>query len=362
MIDKTQLMDLRRRVSAYTPPVLSLYVDQYPHAAENVPHAVEARVKNTLDRLDGVPRELKKRVLTYFHGRPVHGRALVLFADRERLDTMELDVQFLNDESRDQVIAYWGEPYLTPLLVAVDEFAPYGVLVAENGTARVLEVSLGSVEVLLENPAVRKAELPEAFAVTQQPAPEVELLSPKEQGRRIQEVLEQRHLERVIVVGTVNAARDLMSWLPEAVRKRVVAVMPNLPRDHASPEEILAHVSPRIREIEREKERALLEVIRERGIWGLDACLHALQEGRLHTVAYPKALHQEAFYAPQSNYVTLSRDEARELEDGRVEKVDLAAKLPSLVADWGARLEFMGGEAERELIENMGGMAGLPRW
>lgn len=362
MIDKSHVRELRSRVSAYQRPVLSLYVDMYPNAAENVPQAVHARVKNTLSNLSDVPPAIVERVLERFRGRPPDGRALALFADAERLDTIEIDARFLDDSGSDRVAAHWGKPYLAPLLVGIDEHEPYAVLMAERGTVRVLEVVMGGIEEILAEPNVRYVETPVVLSAREQEGEVPEYLSLKEQGRRIQELIEERDIARVIVIGATPAARGVLSWLPAAVKERVVAVLPGIPEEPAPAPKVLEHVRETIAKTERDQECELLSLIQERGISGVAECLRALQEGRLYKVAYPQALHQDVFCDTRTNYVTLREEDARALSRDGLVTVDLAQKLPSLVEAWGASVEFVGGDAERKLVEELGGMGGLTRW
>ncbi len=45
-----------------------------------------------------------------------------------------------------------------------------------------------------------------------------------------------------------------------------------------------------------------------------------------------------------------------------LQEVALRTVIGNLVADFGARLEFVHGEAEQRLLTKFGGLAGLPRW
>ena len=362
MIDKNEVRGLRQRLRAYDRPLLSLYVDMYPSAGENVARAVHTRVKNTLSDLDGLPSSISQRVIGHFVSRPPNGRAVVLFADEQHTELMELQANFLDDSHRDHVAAHWGAPYFTPLLRGMDEHQPYAVLVTEGGSVRLFEVAMGEIEELLSEPAVRMVETPNALNQKNQDGGEVpEYLSLKEQGRRIEQIVQSRGIERLLLMGPVRSAREVLSWLPSALSELVVAVLPDVPQTPAPAREVLRLVSAKIHEVERQNELDLLTLIQERGIVGIDACLRALQEGRLHTVAYPEKLHQDVFCDTETNYVSTSEDGALPGR-GRVVRVDLAKKLPSLVASWGARLEFVGGDGKSTLIDKLGGMGGLARW
>src|SRR5690606_23663075 len=125
---------------------------------------------------------------------------------------------------------------------------------------------------------------------------------------------------------------------------------------------ILELVQPKISELEAQRDAQLLDSIAERGVRGLNECLEALQEGRLHQLAVPRSLSQTAYMDPQTEYVSAQRKRAAALSDEAVEKVELSALLPELAQRWGANIQFVSGQAEPRVLEEFGGLGGLARW
>ncbi|MCG5053058.1 MAG: hypothetical protein KA712_08880 [Myxococcales bacterium] len=404
MIGKRQILDLQERLARYEPPVLSLYATVNPARPEVTPQAVLIRVKNALKRTPGLPEAMVSRVLTFFSGRTLGSRSLVLFADDKRMDALEFEVEFLNDTSTDAVEIHFGEPYFTPLLVAADRFEPYLIVHADRDRLRTFELHMGQIEELWsasrdtiaeEEDSLEPSQRRMSAGLSRSGGPDARSPSTagvarsgpdfladrggaadqlaREHVRRAQErfykgnverlsqAIEERAIGRVILMGPGRDPHVLLAQLPTTLSELVVAVLPSLSSANGAPREVLERVRDKVEEVEAEKEIDLLSRIRERGLWGLDECLAALQQGRLHTVAVPGDLHQDVYLDPHTRFVSLGESTAKALADDP-KKADLADLLPDLARAGGARLEFMHEEAQRRLIEEFGGMAGLRRW
>jgi len=83
--------------------------------------------------------------------------------------------------------------------------------------------------------------------------------------------------------------------------------------------------------------------------------------GRVQLWVLPWAMDLKVWRCPQDGFVAASRETAAEL-CARPEEVALRDHVWTLAGDYGADLEFVRGEAERRLLEEMGGMAAVPRW
>lgn len=384
MIDKRDINELRQRLGMYRQPMLSLYATVNPADPDINPQAVFVKVKNTLKELNGVSPKVVERVLDYFAGRAHDSRSVAVFADTERLDTIELEVDLLSDASNDHLEARWGEPYLTPLLVALDQNHRYGITFVDRDRLRFFQVHMGEIEELLteHRPQLADEDDDQVQSNRQEPlgylpsrgGAEPQLAQEhikdhqrtfyKEMAGRMREVMDGNEIRHLVLMGPEADTHALLAALPQQLAGLVVSLVAGPSSPKASAHEIFERVRPTLQELGNQERAALLDQIRERGIWGLDACLHALQEGRLYTVAVPEALHQEVYIETGSSYVSLDEDECKGLitNGGEVEKVDLADKLPELAESWGARIEFIRGDAEQRLIEEFGGMGGLKRW
>jgi peptide subunit release factor 1 (eRF1) len=114
--------------------------------------------------------------------------------------------------------------------------------------------------------------------------------------------------------------------------------------------------------VEAEHQGALLDRIRESGVWGMQQTLSLLQEHRIQTLVVPWNLDQRV-QRDQDGRVSVAGPADRELEPGETsEDVALLEVLPGLVEQSGARLEFVEGANEVRLNDEFGGMAGVTRW
>lgn len=383
MIDKRHINELRGRLSQYRNPMLSLYATVNPAHPDINPQAVYVKVKNTLKQLGDVSPAVTEKVLDYFEGRAHDSRSVAVFADQDSFEAVELEVELLDDQD-DHLEARWGEPYLTPLFMAMDQQHRYGVVFVDRDHLRFFHVYMGQIEELIteDRPQLAEEDADQIQSNRQEAVPyipsrggaEVQLAQEhikdhqrtfyKDMTGPLREAMAANDIKQLVLMGPDGDTHGLLAAMPKELAGRVAAVTAGPTSPKASAHEILERVRPTLSELADRERTELLDQIRERGVWGLDACLHALQEGRLHVVAVPEALHQEVYMETESNYVSLDEDECKKLvsNGGTVEKIDLAEKLPELAETWGARIEFIRGDAENRLVQEFGGMAGLKRW
>jgi peptide subunit release factor 1 (eRF1) len=383
VIDKRHINELRARLGQYRNPMLSLYATVNPAHPDINPQAVYVKVKNTLKQLGDVSPAVVEKVLDFFEGRAHDSRSIAVFADQDRFETFELEIELPGD-SGDHLEARWGEPYLTPLLMAMDQQHRYGVVFVDRDHLRFFQVYAGQIEELITEERPQLAEEDDdQIQSNKQARPEyvparggaeVQLAQEhikdhqrtfyKDMAGPLREAMAEHDIKQLVFMGPDGDTHGLLAAMPRELAGRVAMIAAGPSSSKASAHEILERIRPTLEELADRERTELLDQIRERGVWGLDACLHALQEGRLHVVAVPGALHQEVYLETESNYVSLDEDECKRLvsNGGTVEKVDLAEKLPGLAETWGARLEFIRGDAEDRLVEEFGGMAGLKRW
>jgi hypothetical protein len=135
----TLIQDLQAAFSDSSTPVLSLYADINPARPENAGRAWVRRIKNTLKELlesgESKPdNSLCEQVLALLEQERPSARTLVLFASRNPagkpvLHRIDLQVELpVVDLAHGRVEARWGEPYLTPLFFAFDEYERGGSL------------------------------------------------------------------------------------------------------------------------------------------------------------------------------------------------------------------------------------------
>jgi peptide subunit release factor 1 (eRF1) len=372
-------------IAPYPPPVLSLYLDVNPANPDNARKAYVLRAREVLAQ-QGVPKEYAQEILTRLKLEHVipQGRTLVVFAggDHQALfESFYLQTEIPLLELRNGAVARWGVPYVTPLLVALDEQERYGVIYLDQERWRYFEVYLGEIEELQDafravNPEAWR-DLTEGQTGTPPGVParggagkdkfnrRLEAWTQrfyKEVAELLKQTVAERSPQRLILIGPFERLQAFEEVLPTAIRGLIVDRLPPPPHPALPASEVLALVMPSIERAEREHERRLLAELRERGIHGVEAVLDALQAGRLYVLAVPWRLDQTVYRCQKSGLLVATEASAAMLcPDEPLTEVLFKDILPELAAQHGVKLEFVRGEAEAALNE-LGGMAGLPRW
>lgn len=385
MLGKEQIVQLRDTVGSYPEPVLSLYAQVNPAVADNHPHAIALRVKETLRRL-GVPLKLRQSVTSRFRQQVMQTKTLVLFADETRVDSLGLEVELpVVHQKSGHLEARWGKAYFTPLMLALDEYARYGVWFVDQDRWRFFEVFLG--ESNEREQAFRALSPAEQDEWKTSPPRSPEWLATRggcardnadwhlhELTRRFFEEsvdsvsrhVAARDIGRLILMGQKHHLSLLEKQLPRALGERVVDRV--MPLEHAefSAAQVLAKIKPRLDAIEAEAETSLLNRVQEKGHWGLSDCLKDLQAGRLHTVIVPWDEKGHVWLNTSTGTleapINAAGEPPQEPDQGVWRKKNLMELLPELVLDHGARLEFVRGERAKRLLTEFDGMAGLRRW
>ncbi len=394
MIGKEEVRRIKESLKDLKTPALSLYLDINPAKPDNAGKAYALRAKDAMKAL-AVPEALAEKVLELLQHEVIQAKTLALFADQERLELLPLQVElplvravktaFVDEKTSrlltDGALAHYGEPFLLPLVYALDEYERYGVVYVDQERWRVFEVFLGEI-----------AEVKDAFLALDTEA--WRRLSLDAPGRRFnlggiarggagQDLfakrlaaweerfykalahelvrhVEERGFTRLLLMGPEEHTKLFPGYLPKRLKEKVVAELPSLPHPGASPGEVLKRLEPVLEEVERQAEVRLLEELEEaypKAAFGPEV-LARVQEGRVELWVLPWHLEREV-YACDGLYLA---EEAQALAYCQnPEKKPLAVVLPELAAGYAARLEFVRGEAERRLLER-GGMAALLRW
>jgi len=394
MIGKEEVRRIKESLKDLKTPALSLYLDINPAKPDNAGRAYALRAKDAMKAL-AVPEALAEKVLELLQHEVIQAKTLALFADEARMELFPLQVElplvravktaFVDEKTSrlltDGALAHYGEPFLLPLVYALDEYERYGVVYVDQERWRVFEVFLGEI-----------AEVKDAFLALDTEA--WRRLSLDAPGRRFnlggiarggagQDLfakrlaaweerfykalahelvrhVEERGFTRLLLMGPEEHTKLFLGYLPKRLKEKVVAELPSLPHPGASPGEVLKRLEPVLEEVERQAEVRLLEELEEaypKAAFGPEV-LARVQEGRVELWVLPWHLEKEV-YACDGLYLA---EEAQALAYCQnPEKKPLAVVLPELAAGYAAKLEFVRGEAERRLLER-GGMAALLRW
>lgn len=382
MLRKDDIHFVKETIAPYSSPLLSLYVDVNPSNPDNARRAWLVRAKNTIKSLQ-IPRDIaNKAIETLEFDRP-DARTYALFVAQNlvRIYVLQVDLPVV-DLAHGRVEARWGEPFVFPLEYVLDEYERYGVVFVDQVKWRLYELFLGDIEectdAFLElgsGGQSRKLEKRPAARVT----PGVELRGGaegdhyarhidavvhrfyKRAAHLLAKLVETSHIDRLIFMGPHEDTHLFEQCLPRALRQRTAGHIPSLPNPQASAGEVLKRVTPFVAESRQARELALLQDLRERGMWG-PRILEALQMGRLHLLVAPWSLNARVLRCA-GGLVVEDQRAAEAFCPGQIaQEVALRDVLADLATAHGARLEFVQGQAEARLLGEFGGLAGLPRW
>ena len=368
-----QPQDLRQAMTSLAGmpgPLLSAYLSVNADIPENQRRAYLLRLRDAMDD-EGVPEGLRQRVRDYLEDETHPGaRTLAIFADEDDLfEIYRLQVD-VPESFR------WGDPYVAPLSLVLDENEPYGAAVLDAERFRYFVVSpLGSAHGEEE---MKVNGFREVDVHPSEPYPrggtdfepesrrtEAHVHSfYKELGELTREVTFREGVQRLILAGPKERTAEFRRTLPNELHDRVVA---EEHLDLGSPEGELLDRLEAVRErAEHERQKELLDEIRERGVRGLDETVAALQEeNRVYHLAALWELEVEMRWCDNDQLAI--RDVTREecpFCGQKTRMRPLKDILVDLSTARGARLDFMLGENENTdtLRDEFGGIAGLTRF
>jgi peptide subunit release factor 1 (eRF1) len=368
-----QAQDLRQTITSVAGrpgPVLSAYLSVNADIPENQRRAYLVRLRDAMND-EGVPEALKQRVREYTENEThPEARTLALFADEDGLfEIYRLQVD-VPESFR------WGDPYVAPLALVLDEYEPYGAAVLDAERFRYFVVSPISSAHAEEE--IKANGFREVDVHPSEPYPrggtDFEPASRrtqahihsfyKELGKLTRDVTFHEGVQRLILAGPRERTAEFRRTLPNELHDKVIA---EEHLDLGSPEGELLDRLEAVRErAEHERERELLDEIRESGVRGLDETVAALQEeNRVYHLAALWELEAEIRWCDNDQLAI--RDATREVCPfcGQKTRVrPLTDVLVDLAAARGARLDFVMGEDENTdtLRDEFGGIAGLTRF
>ncbi len=365
---------MKLRLRTFEGPVLSLYMRVHPGPERQREYNLRARA--AIEPL-GVPDSVVRKVLRVVESDRRAG-TLTIFASDSDLEVIPLSAELpLGDTSIGEVEAHWGEPYLAPLLLALEGRGRYGVIHLDDRVVRLFEVFLDEIE--LRNAFSRAPELTAGQPGDSAPARRAEARGRdsatrdrgerqrdesrqgfyREVGRQIRATLTHRSIDAVVLVGPDKHAADFLAVVPPEVSRRTNARLPALSRSDPSPAQVLEHVEPVIRGAEEKRSDELLDEARERGVCGADAALDALQEGRLATLLVAWDLDRRLLSSAATGRI---QSESAMASPALAEEIAPRLALPSLAWRYSTEVVFVDGVPGARLREELGGMAGLTRW
>ena len=367
-----QAQDLRQAVNEVAGregPILSAYINVDPGVSQNQEQAYEVRARNLMDE-SGVPEEVADRVRHELGQARPKARTMAIFADEGGM----LEVYRLQMALPETV--RWGEPNVSPLLLALDEQEPYGVALVDAENFRYFVVSR------VQGPSDEDAELKgsgyrEVDTAPGTPGPRGGMdRDPQGQrtehniaqfynelGGQIRDITFREGVKRLILAGPKERTSDLRSRLPQDVGERVVAEE-NVSLD-APDGDILDHLEQVRENSEHERAGELLAEIREGGVSGLQRTVEALQiENRVHHLAVLWDLEGEMRWSDDDQMAITDITQEQSPSGAPTRVRPLMDVLLDLAATRGARVDFLRGEDENAITlrDEFGGVSGLTRF
>lgn len=368
-----QARDLRRAIDTLAGregPMLSAYVSVNAAIPENQERAYLVRLRDAMNNA-GVPEGVQDSVRERLEGETHPGaRTLAVFADEGGFfEVYRLQVD-LPESSR------WGDPYVAPLTLVLDEHEAYGAVVVDAERFRYFVVSpLADSE---GNEQVRGNGFRELDVDPSQPYPrggmDQEPTSRRTEanvhkyfnqlGELTRDLTLREGVKRLILAGPSERTAEFRDLLPNEVKDRVVA------EEHldlsASEGEILDSLEEIRERAEYERAGELLAEIRESGVRGPGETIKALQEeNRVYHLAVLWDLDGEVRWSDADGLAIMDITQEKSPFSGEPTRVrPLTDILVELAAARGARLDFMRGENENTdtLRDEFGGIAGLIRF
>jgi peptide subunit release factor 1 (eRF1) len=352
--------------------LFSAYVSVNATIPENQGQAYLVRLRDAMND-EGVPEGLQSTVREYVEAETHPGaRTLAIFAAKDGLfEVYRLQVD-LPESFR------WGDPYVVPLTLVMDEYEPYGAVVVDAERFRYFVVSplarpdegaevkangFREVDLHPSQPYPRGGGSTDADPAGRKQESNIHRFY-KELGKLTRDLTFREGVRRLILAGPRERTTEFRRTLPQELQDRVVA---EEHVDLGAPEGELLDRLEAIRErAEHEREKELLAEIRERGVSGLDETIAALQEeNRVYHLVVPWELEGETRWC-DNDQLAIRDITAEECPFcGQKTRVrPLTDVLVYLAAARGARLDFMLGENENTatLRDEFGGVAGLTRF
>ncbi len=291
----TQAEDVRRlneRLAGHQGPVLSVYLSVNARHPENQGQAYKVRLKDALQEME-VPEDLAGRIRESVEEevRP-RARSLIFFVAPDGFfERYDLQVD-LPDAFR------FGEPYVAPLVLAVDEHERYGVAIVEAEEFRffvsepviIPEEGRGAAP---ESGFFREVDMkPHGMypvsggSTDMDPAGRTQQTNLrrffKEAAELTRKLMFQDNVRHLIIAGPKQRTAVFRGELPQEVKDRVIAEE-NIPAE--APEKGFFDRLEAVHErAENERKADLIAQARENGVRGVRDTIEALQEGRVYHV------------------------------------------------------------------------------
>ena len=362
-----ELLALKERVVGYPTPLLSVYLSVNPAHPENRAKAYVLRLKEALKAVE-TPEDLSERVLAYVDAEQPRARTLALFASPDGIfERYRLRVD-LPERIR------WGEPYVAPLILALQQYEPYGVILLDAQKARLFVSAFGKMEEEVDAENIfstagwREITIsPSTAAPSGGAAKDVFEHRIEAQTLRFyrglaetaRDLIERFGLVRLILAGPEERTSTFARTLPRQIAEMVAATV-QLPLG-ASEQEVMQRVSGAEQSAQNMRQGELLTKARECGTSGLDETLKSLQEGRVHHVLVPCLTEDQVRWCDSCELASTDTEFCPYCGSGTRER-ELVVVVLELAEAHGTHMELVRDDNADVLRRDLGGLAGLVRY
>lgn len=274
--------------------------------------------------------------------------------------------------------AWWGRPNVHQLLWLLEEYRPYGVIIADQQKVRFLAVRLGEFEVYREFSGTidttdwQRQRLGSSHRgrAYQKGGNDLERFNSRymEQVRGfwrslhkpLAELITRYHVHRIVVAGNKSLLPEFTKTLPESISRNIVA---QVTMDaFISPTDAVKKISAEIEAWERRIEMGVVSQLLDfasvsnKAAIGLEPTLKYLQEGRAAKLVVVKDFDREVLKCAHCEEVVPDgTGGCRQCNASVLQKARMAMVLPKLVYRYNVPVEIVKGEAGVEL-EKSGGI------
>ena len=382
MIGKEVFDTVNTLVAQHEPPVLSLYLNT--NLSEQTPKQTLLQARAALEEAK-VPGQVVKTTLGRLESDRLvlSGRSLALFSCQDFFNAYPLQIELPLPDS--EVLAQWGDPLVSPFLLAMSEHRHYGVVLVNEENWLFYEVFMGEIELKArgqlelndENwrhlneskPAAAKGLAKRGGAgrdTYEKRKDDWKARFFKEATTQIEQHLRQNTIDRLLMIGQKSTQKRFEDEFSIQTKTLLTEPIYQTPKFDIAEGELLRLLEPQLDKLEQKRMLELLDKAREGRIWGVNATLEALQTGRLDTILAP--WHQQfelEFDVRQNQYVpalVFAMDYHSPHQVLERSSFQLFKALPALAIQQGSKVMFLRGEAEKILLSEFQGLAGLARW
>jgi hypothetical protein len=285
------------------------------------------------------------------------GAALFVSAEGELLEALHLPAAVEN------LFAVQAGPALAPLARMIEDYDHHCVAVLDNTRARLLSVYLNKVESEERYadetipPRTRGGGWSQA-RFQRHRAGHVQHFH-TELAEHLQRFVKRHGSDDVILFGTDEAIADLRRELSPALRERIRFVRSASP-DEPTPA-LLERIGRVLAKEQTREDEAVLQRLERRvredylAVGGVRATLQELQSGKVETLVLGRTVRRQGRQCGRCAFVLANGEGACPYCGGELGPVDLYQKMVELAERHDAKVEFLEGDAEAELLRRMNG-------